>query len=70
MPDIILLAVFGTLAAAGAAWAVYCLRRAMRVAHAPGGEFRMFLWGVGAMAGMIVAGMSGAYILLPILFGR
>jgi hypothetical protein len=70
MPDLILLAVFGILAVAGAGWAVFCLRRALRTATEKNGEFRMFLWGVGTMAGLIVAGMSTAYILLPILFGR
>jgi hypothetical protein len=28
----------------------------------------MFFWAVGAMTGLIIAGVSVAYILLPILF--
>jgi len=29
---------------------------------------RMFLWSLGGLAGLIIAGMSAAYILLPIIF--
>lgn len=70
MPDLVLIVVFGSLAVAATVWAVFCLRRALKTATEKSGEFRMFLWGIGTMAGLIVAGMSAAYILLPIMFGR
>jgi hypothetical protein len=41
----------------------------MRAAERSDGELAMVAWAVGALAGLVVAGMSTAYILLPILFG-
>jgi hypothetical protein len=42
--------------------------RALKAAREKDGELRMFFWAVGSMAGLVVAGMSAAYILLPILW--
>jgi hypothetical protein len=41
----------------------------MRAAERKDGELTMVAWAVGALVGLVVAGMSTAYILLPILFG-
>jgi hypothetical protein len=31
------------------------------------GDLKMFLWALGTLLGLILSGMSAAYILLPIL---
>jgi hypothetical protein len=67
--DRILLIVFSTLALAGAAAAALCIRAAMRAAARPDGELAMVGWAAGALLGLTVAGMSTAYILLPLLLG-
>jgi hypothetical protein len=66
--DLILLAVFGSIALITTLIAFLCIRKAFRVANQKDGDLKMFLWTAAAMACMIVAGMSTAYILLPILF--
>lgn len=66
-PDTVLLAVFGVISLATCAGAIWCLRKAMKVSGTRDGDFKMFLWAVGAIVGLIVSGMSAAYILLPIL---
>ncbi len=66
--DFMLALVFGTAAFIGLISAAYCFRTALRVSGERDGDFKMFLWAVGALLGLIVAGMSAAYILLPILF--
>lgn len=70
MPDRILLIAFGTLAAAGLAATVICLRKALKVSGERDGDFKMFLWAAGALCGMIVSGLSAGYILLPILLHK
>ena len=49
-------------------WSGFAFYRAMKAADYKDDGFRMFLWAAGAMAGLVIAGMSIAYILLPILF--
>jgi len=58
------------LSVAGLVWSVFAFYRAFKNADFkkdPEG-LRMFLWSVGGLAGLIIAGMSAAYILLPIIF--
>jgi hypothetical protein len=66
--DLVLTVIFGTISVLGLAGAVFCFIRALSVANKKDGDIKMFLWAVGTMACLIVAGMSAAYILLPILF--
>jgi hypothetical protein len=66
--DLILTIVFSTLTLLGLAGAAFSFRKAMKVAGEKNGDFKMFLWTVGSLIGLIVAGVSAAYILLPIFF--
>jgi len=65
--DLLLTIVFGTLSVLGLVVTVLCLRMALRVASEKDGDLKMFFWAVGSMMGLILAGVSSAYILLPIL---
>ncbi len=65
--DLLLFLVFGSFAAIGLVVAVWCFYRAMKVAGGPEGDLKMFFWAVGSLVGLVIAGMSLAYILLPIL---
>ena len=65
--DLVLLIVFGTLSVVAFAAAIFCFRKALKVAGGPDGDLKMFLWAVGTMFGLIVFGLSAAYILIPIL---
>lgn len=64
--DLILTIVFGTLSLVGVACAILCLRMAFRVASEKDGDLKMFFWALGSLVGLILAGVSSAYILLPI----
>ena len=66
--DTILFLFFGLLTISGLAAAAWCFHKALNVANEKDGDLKMFLWGLGTLIGLIVAGMSAAYILLPILF--
>ena len=66
--DLALFLVFGLVCLIGLAGTVVCFRRALRVAGARDGDIKMFFWAFGGMICLIMAGMSAAYILLPILF--
>ncbi|MCC6397505.1 MAG: hypothetical protein IT282_10845 [Bacteroidetes bacterium] len=68
--DLILLLAFGTVSLGALAASFWCLRRAMAAATKKDGDIRMFFWTVGMFATLIVSGLSAAYILVPILFGR
>ncbi|MBI5020587.1 MAG: hypothetical protein HZB59_04060 [Ignavibacteriales bacterium] len=51
-------------------WSAFAFYRAFKNADYrkdPDG-FKMFIWSVAGLAGLIIAGMSAAYILLPIIF--
>jgi hypothetical protein len=67
MPDTILLICFGTLSAIFFSGAIWCFRRALKVSGERDGDLKMFLWALGTLLGLIVSGMSAAYILLPII---
>jgi len=67
--DLILLITFGTISITSLALTVWCFRKAMSVSGEKDGDIKMFAWAVGSMVGLIVSGVSAAYILLPILFG-
>lgn len=66
--DLILFLGFGTLAVLGMTGTILCFRKALRVSGEKDGDIKMFIWAVASMFSLIVAGMSTAYILLPILF--
>ena len=65
--DLILTIVFGTLSVLGLAAAALSLKMALKVASEKDGDLKMFFWAVGSLVGLILAGVSSAYILLPIL---
>jgi hypothetical protein len=64
--DLLLLVAFGILFVGGMTAAVLGFRQALRVSGRKDGDLKMFLWAFGSMVGLILAGMSAAYILLPI----
>jgi hypothetical protein len=66
--DLILFAAFGSVTVLSLAGAVLTFRQALRVSGEKDGDLKMFLWAFGSMVCLIIAGMSAAYILLPILF--
>ncbi|HUI10459.1 MAG TPA: hypothetical protein VL221_09030 [Bacteroidota bacterium] len=66
--DLILLVAFSSIALLATAGTVLMFRRALRVAGEKDGDLKMFFWAAGSMVCLIIAGMSAAYFLLPILF--
>jgi hypothetical protein len=64
--DLLLTIVFGTLSVLGLVAAALCFKMALRVASEKDGDLKMFFWAVGSLVGLILAGVSSAYILLPI----
>ena len=66
--DFALTIIFGALALTSLITAILCFRQALKVSGDRDGDFKMFLWAVGSLMGLILGGMSTAYILLPILF--
>jgi len=68
--DTILLVFFSILSISTLAGAILCLRMALRVSGQKDGDLKMFAWALGSLFGLIVSGMSAAYILVPLLFGR
>ncbi len=68
--DLVLLIFFGILSLTSLITAVWCLRKALSVSGEKDGDLRMFLWALGTMFGLIISGMSTAYILLPIILGN
>jgi hypothetical protein len=65
--DLILLVSFGAVALIALIAAVLSFRKALAVANQKDGDLKMFFWAAGSMVGLILAGVSFAYILLPIL---
>jgi hypothetical protein len=65
--DLTLLIAFGTISAGALGLAVWCFRKALKVSGTRDGDLKMFVWAMGTMIGLIVSGMSAAYILLPII---
>jgi uncharacterized membrane protein YjfL (UPF0719 family) len=66
--DLILFAASGSVAVLSLGGAVLTFRQALRVSGERDGDLKMFLWAAVSMVCLIIAGMSAAYILLPILF--
>lgn len=66
--DLTLFIAFGLISCAGVAGAILSFRQAMRVSGEKDGDLKMFLWASVTMVSLITAGLSFAYILLPILF--
>lgn len=66
--DLVLLISFSSIAIAATAGAILAFRQALRVSGQKDGDLKMFFWAAGSMICLIIAGMSAAYILLPILF--
>lgn len=66
--DLLLLLAFGAISLSGLTGSILSFRKAMRVSGEKDGDLKMFLWAVVSMMSLIVAGVSMAYILLPILF--
>jgi hypothetical protein len=62
--------VFASLSALGVVIAVVCLVFAVRNAKKPEGELKMAFWSFGALAGLVFAGMSFAYFVIPILLNH
>ena len=65
--DTILSVVFGTLSLSGLIFAIWSFRKALRVSGEKDGDIKMFFWASGTLLGLMVSGLSAAYILLPIL---
>jgi hypothetical protein len=65
--DALLLAVFGCFVIIGLTGAVLTFRQALRVSGQKDGDIKMFMWTAGTMIFLILAGVSTAYIVLPIL---
>lgn len=70
LPDNILLIVFGTISGLGLIAAMVCLVFAVKSAKKPEGELKMALWSFGALAGLVLSGMSFAYFIIPILLNH
>jgi hypothetical protein len=66
--DTILSVAFGTLSLLSFGFAIWCIRKALKVSSQKDGDLKMFFWAAGTLFGLIVSGMSAAYILLPIFF--
>jgi hypothetical protein len=67
--DAILFWLFLTLVVAGLGWAAFAIYKAFKWSDPrddPDG-LRMFLWACAALAGLVLAGMSAAYVLFPIV---
>ncbi len=66
--DLILTIVFSSISVFAFIGTVYCMRKALKVSNERDGDLKMFVWAVGSLIGLIIAGLSAAYILLPIFF--
>ena len=66
--DLVLFISFGIVALSATTGSVLAFRQALRVSGQRDGDLKMFFWAAGSMVCLIIAGMSAAYILLPILF--
>lgn len=70
MPDNILLIVFGIVSALGLAVGITGFSLALKYSKRSDGELKMAGWAVLGLAGLVLAGMSWAYFLLPILWNH
>ncbi len=65
--DFALFVGFGSLSLLSLIAAILCFRKALKVSGQRDGDLKMFFWATGTLFGLIVAGASAGYILLPIL---
>ncbi len=65
--DRILTIVFGLISALSITTALWCFSKALRVSGERDGDLKMFMWAAGTLIGLVIAGMSAAYILIPIV---
>ncbi len=65
--DLALFLGFGALSLLSLTAAALCFRKALKVSGQRDGDLKMFFWATGTLFGLIVAGASAGYILLPIL---
>ena len=65
--DLALFIGFGTLSVLALTGAALCFRKALKVSGQRDGDLKMFFWATGTLFGLIIAGASAGYILLPIL---
>ncbi len=65
--DLILFVIFGCFILFGLVGGFYSFRRALKVANEKDGDLKMFLWAAATMACLIIAGMSAAYFVLPLV---
>ena len=70
MPDNLLIVVFGVLSAVGIVMRLAGFALAVRHAKKKNGELKMALWSFVGLAGLVLAGMSWAYFLFPILLNH
>lgn len=68
--DLILSIFFGIVSVSAFVAAIWCFQKALKVSGTRDGDLKMFMWAMGTMIGLIVSGMSAAYILLPIIIHR
>ena len=66
--DLTIFLVLGSVALIALTGSVLCFVKAFKVSSKKDGDIKMFLWAAAGMFGLIVAGMSAAYFLLPLLF--
>ncbi len=70
MPDRLLIVAFSSLTLLSLGLGGMCLYFAVQHANKKDGELKMAFWSFGALAGLVVAGLSVAYFLLPIFIKR
>ena len=68
--DLVLAIVFGSISCIALAGSAWFFRNALKVSGQKDGDLKMFFWAAGSMICLIIAGMSAAYILIPILIGH
>ena len=68
--DLVLFLIFGLICISSLTAAIWSFSKALSVSGEKDGDLKMFMWAVGTLFGLIVSGMSAAYILLPILFHK
>ena len=70
MPDNILLIIFGILSTLSLIAGGFAFTMALKHAKKPDGELKMAFWAILGLAGLVFAGMSWAYFLIPIFINR
>lgn len=63
--DLAVTIIFSGIALGSLAGAIWCITKALRVSGERDGDLKMFFWSVGALITLIIAGLSAAYILIP-----